>query len=115
MNNNYKNIEKLLKREIRWWVKKNYGANEADNPSWSIKVLARDLSSPLIINKIYDEIRRESLLADCEDVANENDIELTEEEKEKVVQEFLNGGFYCEDHTEDWLYCVELVKGERNE
>lgn len=38
------NENATLDEFIRGWVEENYGANEADNPSWDIKALANSIN-----------------------------------------------------------------------
>ena len=107
------NIEKELHSFLYNWVAKNFGESEAEEPSWSIEALAHDLAKSQLPQAIYRQIEHEYLTWDCKEIAEENNIELTDEQVEEVVEEFKNSDTYAERHTEDWLYFIHQVKGNK--
>lgn len=107
-----KNIEKTIYKTIYKWVKRYYGSNEAYNPSWSIKALAHDLAKSQLPQTIYRQVEHMYLTEDCKEIAEENDIELTDEQVEETVEEFKDSDAYVDRHTEDWLWFIRQVKGE---
>lgn len=106
-----KNIEKTIYKTIYEWVAKNFGESEAEDPSWSIKALAHDLAKSQLPQTIYRQIEHMYLTEDCKEIAEENDIELTDEQIEWVVEEFKNTDAYVDRHTDDWLYFMHQAKG----
>lgn len=105
-------IEKLIRKTIFDWVGYNFGTQEAEDPSWDIDELSRELSRDSILHQIYREIDRTYHVMDCIDVAKENGIELTKEQIDFAVDEFIDSEAYVDRHTEDWLYFINKAKGE---
>lgn len=105
-------VAKLLEKNIYEWVKKNFGQSEADDPSWNIKALAKDLAHGTLKYDIYRAVERDYLRMDCDYIAEQNDISLTEEERELAVDEFMDCDAYVDAHAEDWIYWINRVKGE---
>ncbi len=105
-------VEELFKQHIYQWVKDNFGQSEADDPSWSIDALAKDLAHGTLKNDIYRAVEREYLRMDCDYIAEQNGITLTDEERERAVDEFMDCEAYVDAHAEDWLYWINKVKGE---
>lgn len=108
-------VEELFKQHIYQWVKDNFGQSEADDPSWSIDALAHGLaygSHSSLKYDIYRAVEREYLRMDCDYIAEQNGITLTEEERERAVDEFMDCEAYVDAHAEDWLYWINKVKGE---
>lgn len=106
------NIEEEFKKFLHEWVKENFGQSEADDPSWSIEVLAHDLKSEYIRLKEREDL--EWVKEDVEYVANDHDIKLTDKQAYAVAQEYMLSEAYCEMHAEDILYFIqrEKEKGE---
>ena len=98
------NVEKEFKKFLYEWVKKNFGESEADDPSWSIEALAHDLASEYV--KIKDQEELEWVKEDVENVASNNDIEITEKQAYAVANEYRYSEGYCELHAEDILYFI---------
>lgn len=105
-------VEELFKQHIYQWVKDNFGQSEADDPSWNIEALAKDLAHGILKYDIYRAVEREFLRMDCDMIAEQNDISLTEEERELAVDEFMDCEAYVDAHAEDWIYWINKVKGE---
>lgn len=105
-------VTKLLEKNIYEWVKKNFGQSEADDPSWNIEALAKDLAHGTLKYDIYRAVERDYLRMDCDYIAEQNGISLTEEERELAVDEFMDCDAYVDAHAEDWIYWIKRVKGE---
>lgn len=92
------------------WGGENFGTQEAEDPSWDIHALAEEIAKHKY--EIYHDIERQYLTEDCEMVAENNAIELTEKEKQIIVDEYMNSEAYVDCHAEDWLWFIKQVKGE---
>lgn len=104
-------IEKELKKFLYEWVKKNFGESEADDPSWSITALAHDLRQEYYRLKDCEEL--DGIKEDIEYVANEDGVELTEQELAEVANEYRYSDGYCAmDDIEGIRYLINKVKGE---
>lgn len=114
-----KKIEELFYKVVYEWVANNFGESEAEDPSWSIEELAKELTKNFW--KIKDEWEIECLAEDVADVAEENDIELTEKEKYAVANEYRYSEAYCELDRDSVEYFIrrelelEKEKGATNE
>ena len=107
------NIKKHYMKTIRKWVKRYYGSNEAYNPSWSIKALAEELSKAATVGYIYEQVKHAYRVEDCKDIAAEDDIELTDEEVNQVVEMVENDEMYVDTrHTDMYEHYIDVVKGE---
>lgn len=95
------------------WVKQNFGESEAEDPSWSIEALAEELDKHKY--DIYREVERQYLMDDCETVAEDMEVELTDEEKQVVVDEFMNSDAYIDAHAEDWQWFIKQELKHREE
>lgn len=105
-------VAKALQKNIYEYVKKHFGQSEADDPSWNIKAMAKYLAHGTLKYDIYRAVERDYLRMDCDYIAEQNDISLTEEERELAVDEFMDCEAYVDAHAEDWLYWINKVKGE---
>ena len=105
------------------WVAENFGESEADDPSWDIKALSSHLSeqdiNPDELNaytklECYRTVEQAYLREDCETVAEGMGVDLTERQKDVVVDEFMNSEAYLDAHAEDWEWFIkqELKHGE---
>lgn len=106
-------VEELFKQHIYQWVKDNFGQSEADDPSWSIDALAHGLtygSHSVLKYDIYRAVERDYLREDCRSVAEEYNIDLTDEQVEAVVNEYIDCEAYVDRHTEDWVYWIKQIK-----
>lgn len=104
------NIEKEFNKFLYRWVKDNFGQSEADDPSWSIKALAHDLSDEYW--KIQERVERENIKEDIKYVAGNNDIELTEQELADIADDYRYSEAYCAMDAESILYFIEKRKDE---
>lgn len=103
-------VRKILCENIYEWVRQNYGKSEAEDPSWSIKAMAKDLAHWTMKYDIYRAVEREYLREDCRSVAEEYNIDLTDEQVEAVVNEYIDCEAYVDRHTEDWVYWIKQIK-----
>ena len=106
------------------WVAKNFGQSEADDPSWSIEALADHLSKtdikPDELNAMtqvecYRAVERAYLRDDCDMVAEDMEVELTDKEREVVVDEFMDSEAYVDAHAEDWQWFIKQELKHREE
>lgn len=105
------NIEEELKKFIYEWVKKNFGESEADDPSWSIEALAKDLSDEFYKLKEKQEI--EYIKEDIAYVAeNMLDIKLTDKQLGLIADEYRYSEAYCAMDEDAIKYFIETYKGE---
>lgn len=103
-------VAKALQKNIYEYVKEHFGQSEADDPSWCIEALAEELAKGNLKYEIYRAVEREFLREDCEMIADDNDIELSADEVELVVNEFMDCEAYVDAHAEDWLYWIKQIK-----
>ena len=108
-------IKQLFYKNIYEWVKQNFGESEAEDPSWSIEALAQDLANSSLAFDIYKTIEREYLRDDCERVAKGMGVELTDKEKQVVVDEFMDSDAYVDAHAEDWQWFIKQELKHREE
>lgn len=94
------------------WLEQMLEWSEADDPSWCIEELAKELAHGTLKYDIYRAVERDYLRQDCDYIAEQNDIALTEEERELAVDEFMDCEAYVDAHAEDWIYWINRVKGE---
>ena len=106
------------------WVGKNYGTQEMEDPSWSVKDLADYLGNqdinPDELNAMtklecYRAIERSYLREDCDMVADGMSVELTDKERDVVIDEFMNSDAYVDAHAEDWQYFIKQELKHREE
>ena len=105
-------VAKLLEKNIHEWVKNNFGQSEADDPSWNIEELAKNLAHSLLIYDIHRMVERYYLGMDCDYIAYRNGIKLTEKERELAISEFMECEPYVDIHAEDWVFVIDKIKGE---
>ena len=104
------NIKEEYQKDIYNWVASNYGKSEADDPSWSIDALAEEMQKTFL--RIHEEIIRTGIADAIKGVADDNGIELTDEELDLAVDEYRYSEAYCEDDPDAILYFINKVKGE---
>ena len=103
---------KEIERIITAWVKKSYGENEAENPSWDIKALAEELDHN--VYHIHHDIEFENELENVKLIAEYEGIELTEQEAKDATNEYMISNEYRSlDQSWDIIkHYIEEVKGE---
>lgn len=108
-------MEDKIYKWIYDWVAENFGESEADDPSWDIHALAEELDKHRF--EIYCDVEHEKLEEDCEAVAEEMGVELTDKQKSAIIDAFECGEQYVDRPTHIWTEIIkyELKKGENNE
>lgn len=88
---------KTFYEAISEWVGKTYGAQEAEDPSWSIEALADHLSKSDINpdelnaytkNMVYDQLREHYLEEDIEQVAEQRGMTLSKVDIETIKHRY---------------------------
>lgn len=104
-------VRQEIKDFLYRWVGENFGTQEAENPSWSIEVLSEELA------KKFKEMREALILTAIADaisgIAEDNGIELTEDELDTAVEEYRNSEAYSYDDPEVILHFIKEAKGEQ--
>ena len=103
-------LKKEYQETIYKWVKENFGESEAEDPSWNIEALAGVIAKKHM--QLHEEMVRTDIAEAIRGVANDNDIELTDEELDFAVDEYRYSEAYCEDDPDAILYFINKVKGE---
>lgn len=105
-------MQNKFEKIIYGWVKQNFGKQEADDPSWSIKALAKELNKNF--RELYWQQELEYLKEDVERYAVDNKVELTEQQIYYVADKIRNSEWYCSISREDMDYYIneELKRGE---
>lgn len=95
------------------WVKKNFGESEANDPSWSIVELAKELEKHF--HELYWQQELEYLKEDVENyIDGLNEYNLTEQQMYNVADKIRNSEWYCSINPEDMEFYIkqELNKGD---
>lgn len=95
------------------WVKKNFGESEANDPSWSIVELAKELEKHF--HELYWQQELEYLKEDVENyIDGLNEYSLTEQQMYNVADKIRNSEWYCSVNPEDMEFYIkqELNKGD---
>lgn len=106
-------MEKKIAKIIYEWVGKNFGTQEAEDPSWNIEALAEEINKHF--HELYWQQELEYLKEDVENYLDGlNEYELTEQQMYNVADKIRNSEWYCSINPEDIEYYVreELKKGE---
>ena len=106
-------VEAMLQRIIYKWVADNFGKSEADDPSWDIKALAEEISKHK--HEIYNEVEHDYLAEDCDMVASDMGVKLTDQEREAIVAEYMDSEAYVDAHVEDWQWFIKQELKHREE
>lgn len=112
-------INDKIKAIIHNWVGKNFGTQEAEDPSWDIEALAEELGRHF--HELYWEQELQYLKEDVENYINGLDPygkrllfgskaihkwELTEQQITNVADKIRNSEWYCSINPEDIRYYV---------
>lgn len=106
-------MQKDIEKIIYEWVKRYFGRSEADDPSWNIKDLSKELVSHF--HELYWKQELEYLKEDVENfVDGLDEYSLTEQQMYNVADKIRNSEWYCSINPEDMEYYIreELKKGE---
>ena len=103
-------MEKKITKIIYDWVGKNFGTQEAEDPSWNIEALAHEIVGHF--HELYWQQELEYIKEDVENYA-EDKYKLTEQEMYNVADKIRNSEWYCSINPEDLEYYLneELKKG----
>lgn len=103
------NIEKELHKFLYKWVGKNFGTQEAEDPSWSIEALAHDLAIEFM--ELDEQSKIINITDDILDVAEDNNIRLTKREAEAMARKYRFSDGYCRRDDEDIKDFIEENEG----
>lgn len=109
-------IKQEYKTVIYNWVKENFGESEADDPSWSIDELARELANHF--RDLYWKQELEYLKEDVDYYAENNGYDrLTQKQRYQIADEIRNSDWYCSINAEDMEFYInqELAIAKRKE
>lgn len=95
------------------WVFDNFGMEEANDPSWNIDELAREISKHSY--ELYSQQELEYLTEDVERYADDNNYKLTDKQIRHVAKEIMDSEWYCSIDTYMLGEYIkeELKKGEQ--
>lgn len=111
-------MENRLEIIIKNWVLDNFGESEAEDPSWNIEALAKELAGKF--HDLYWAQELEYIKEDVKAYAKSHDYNLTDKQMYSVADEIRNSDWYCSINVEDmdWYIKRELEiakeKGELN-
>lgn len=111
-------MQKEIKDWLYQWVANNFGDAEADDPSWSIEAIAQDMAGSTLMNEIYRLMEHSFQRQDCEAVAEDMGVELSEGQKDCIVDEFITSEQYVERPTHIWKEIIQYelaLRKEQNE
>lgn len=102
------NVRKELEKIIYNWVAENFGKSEAEDPSWSIRELAKEINRHMY--EIYHGIEMNNIKEDVKYVAGDRHVRLSDEQISQVAEMYYNSDTYGELDT--WLieHLIERVK-----
>ena len=103
------NIEKELHKFLYEWVSKNFGENEAENPSWSIEALAHDLAIEFM--ELDERSKIINITDDILEVAEDNGIDLKKRDAESIARKYRFSEGYCRRDDEDIKDFIEMQEG----
>lgn len=104
-------IRKHFKQSVKKWVAKNYGENEASNPSWDIDSLAEMLADEFFVVKQGYEM--DNLIDDVKMVAKEHNIDISEGLAETVADDYYYSDAYGSVDRDYILDEIAYRKGEQ--
>lgn len=81
-------MEERIANIIYNWVKEQFGESEANEPSWNIEALAKEIDKHRW--EIYRFTQEEYEMEDVEDVAKLLNIKLSKEEKRLALHKYEN-------------------------
>ena len=106
-------MKEQFKDIIYSWVKQNFGESEADDPSWSIEALAKELAKHQ--HEFYWQQELEYLKQDVENYLDGlNTYKLTEQQMYNVADKIRNSEWYCSINPEDIEFYVKEELKEKN-
>lgn len=98
-------MEEKLRTIIYNWVDKNFGTQEAEDPSWSIEELAKEIAKHKW--EIHSMVQEEYDLEDIDEEAKRMGVKLSKDEREWVYHRYKK----LEDsNLENLYYIIEELK-----
>jgi hypothetical protein len=112
MDNTTKQIANLYEIHIRNWVLENFGESEAEDPSWNVEALAKDLAK--YAYEVYSTIERNYVKEDMKYVSQDWEKKPTEKQLEYAADRYINSDAYASIDREgmEWFIHEEIKKGE---
>lgn len=113
-----KNMKKnaLTEQLSSWlydWVAENFGQSEADDPSYDLDELASMLYDHRY--DIYHYVERKFQEEDCEAVAEEMGVELTQAQKDVIVDDFMESEQYESKPSYAWREIIQYELERKKE
>lgn len=98
-------MENKITKIIYDWVGKNFGTQEAEDPSWNIEALAHEIYNHF--HELYWQQELEYLKEDVDTYAKDHNYDLTEQETYNVADKIRNSEWYCSINPEDLEYYIK--------
>lgn len=86
------NVEETYKKIIYDWVAKYFGRNEADDPSWNIDALAKELASHFL--EMYWAKELDDIKEDVKAIAESDNYSLTDKQLQNVAEAIQGSDYY---------------------
>ena len=102
-------LEGLIKVWLMNWAKDNFGQSELVSHTSTIEAMAHDMAYSPLMNDIHQTVEQGWQRLDCEAVADEMGVELTEAQKDVIVDEFMTSEQYVERQSHVWR---EIIRYE---
>ena len=96
-----------IKNIIYKWVAKNFGTQEAEDPSWSIEALAEEIYFHRW--EIYEAVREDCTIEDIERIAEDKGVKLTKDQVNLALHRYSKTDDY---NLEQLDYIVDEVVGK---
>lgn len=106
-----KELEDLVKAWLMNWTKDNFGQSELVSRTSTIEAMARDMAHSTLMNDIYQIVEQGWQRLDCEAVADEMGVELTEAQKDVIVDEFMTSEQYVDRQSHVWREIIRYELG----
>ena len=109
---NYKKLEDLVKTWLMNWTKDNFGQSELVSHTSTIEAMAHDMAYSPLMNDIHQVVEQGWQRLDCEAVADEMGVELTEAQKDVIVDEFMTSEQYIDRQSHVWREIIRYELGK---
>ena len=108
-------LEDLIKAWLMNWMKDNFGQSELVSHTSTIEAMARDMAHSTLMNDIHQVVEQGWQRLDCEDVADEMGVELTEAQKDVIVDEFMTSEQYVDRQSHVWREIIRYELGRNKD
>lgn len=110
--NTQEQIAEEYHRQITEWVKDNFGGSEAEDPSWNIEALAKELADHAYT--IHGIVERAYVKEDFETYAKDMKLDATDQQLDQAVDNYMNSDAYVAIDLDviDYFIMEEMVGGE---